>query len=673
VQPPALIRTRQPPPRVVIEGVTPEIDAGRFAAKRTVGERFAVSADVFTDGHDALAADLLWRRESDGEWTAVPMRELGNDRWSSSFTPTEAGCYLYSVTAWIDGFETWRRDTAKKHAAGLDVQVESVAGLDLVRQAAKVAAREADAAVIEAALTELEAGAVEGVLDDQPLRDAMRRCAERTAAVEYERQLRLEVDRERARFSTWYELFPRSCADEPGRHGTLADCRRRLDYVAELGFDVLYLPPIHPIGVTNRKGRNNSLTAAPGDPGSPWAIGAATGGHDAIHPELGDAEDLRALVEAAHDRGIEVALDLAFQCSPDHPWVTEHPEWFRHRPDGSIQYAENPPKKYEDIYPIDFTGKDWKQLWAALHGVVEHWIGHGIRIFRVDNPHTKPFRFWEWLIAEVKREHPDVLFLAEAFTRPRVMYQLAKAGFSQSYTYFAWRQTKHELIDYLTELSDTEVADFFRPNLWPNTPDILTEQLQIGTRSVFLSRLVLAATLAANYGIYGPAYELTEHVARPGSEEYLDNEKYEIRVWDTARLDRPDSLRHVIARINGIRKRHPALQHDRTVHFHPTDNEQLVCWSKTERRADEDDPGDVMVMVVNLDPHHVHAGWIDLDLDVLGLDEDATFQVHDELGGARYLWRGRRNYVQLDPSSMPAHVMAVRKHVRTEQDFDYFM
>jgi starch synthase (maltosyl-transferring) len=673
VPPPALTRKRLPPTRVVIEGVAPEIDGGRFAAKRAIGERFEVKADVFTDGHDALAADLLWRRETDPDWTTVPMRTLGNDLWSASFAPTETGRHLYSVRAWIDAFETWRRDTAKKHAAGLDVQVESLAGVEFVRRAAKAAVDEADVAILDAAVVELEAGAVEAVLDDQPLSEAMRRYGDRPAAVDFERQLFLDVDRERARFSSWYELFPRSCADEPGRHGTFADCRRRLDYVAELGFDVLYLPPIHPIGITNRKGRNNALSAGPDDPGSPWAIGAAEGGHDAIHPALGDSNDLRALVAAAHERGIEVALDLAFQCSPDHPWVTEHPEWFRHRPDGTIQYAENPPKKYEDIYPIDFTGKDWKRLWAALRDVVEHWIDHGISIFRVDNPHTKPFPFWEWLIADVKQDHPDVLFLAEAFTRPKVMYQLAKAGFSQSYTYFTWRQTKYELTEYLTELTQTEVGDFFRPNFWPNTPDILTEQLQIGTRSVFTSRLVLAATLTANYGIYGPAFELGEHLARPGSEEYLDNEKYELRVWD---LDRPDSLRHVIARVNAIRHRHPALQHDRTLHFHRTDSDQLLCWSKTERRPDDKDAGDVgdvMVMVVNLDPHHTHAGWIDLDLDVLGLDENSTFQVHDELGGAHYLWRGRRNYVQLDPASIPAHVMAVRRHVRTEQDFDYFM
>ena len=664
---------RQPPPRVVIEGVAPQIDAGRFAAKRTVGEVLTVTADIFTEGHDALAADLMWRREVDpqsagGDWTLVPMDALVNDRWSASFTPTEMGRYVYSVTAWVDQFETWRRDTGKKHAAGVDVRVESLAGVELVKRAGKVASG-IDGAILDAAATELDAGAIDAVLDNEPLRDAMRRWGDRTGSVTYERELALEVDRERARFSSWYEFFPRSCG-EPGRHGTFADCQRRLDYVAELGFDVVYLPPIHPIGVTNRKGRNNSLTTEPADPGSPWAIGAAEGGHDAIHPELGTSDDLRALVAAATERGMEIALDLAFQCSPDHPWVTDHPEWFRHRADGSIQYAENPPKKYQDIYPIDFESKDWRNLWLALRGVVDHWIDHGVRIFRVDNPHTKPFRFWEWLIAEVKREHPDVLFLAEAFTRPKVMNQLAKLGFSQSYTYFAWRQTKWELTEYLTELTRTEQADFFRPNFWPNTPDILTEQLQFGSRSVFLSRLVLASTLAASYGIYGPAYELTEHVARPGSEEYIDNEKYELKVWD---LDRPDSLRHVIARLNQIRRAHPALQHDRTLRFHATDNEQLLCWSKSERDPAGGDPGDVMLMVVNLDPHHVQAGWVDLDLAALGVDEDGSFQAHDELGGAHFLWRGRHNYVQLDPASMPAHVMAVRTRVRTEQDFDYFM
>ncbi len=662
------MRDRHPTPRVVIERVWPEVDGGRFAAKRTVGE-IVVEADIFTDGHDALAADLLWRAEADTEWFAEPMAALVNDRWRGSFVAPDVGRYVYSVTAWIDRFETWRRDTAKKHAAGLDVRVESLTGLELLREAA-ARVDQPDSAVIDAVAMALEHGDVAGVLDGVPLQDAMRRWGERSSAVSYGRDLVVQVDPERARFSAWYELFPRSCADKPGRHGSFRDCMRRLPYVADLGFDVVYLPPIHPIGVTSRKGRNNSVTASEGDPGSPWAIGSSDGGHTAIHPELGSADDLGDLVAEADRLGLAVALDLAFQCSPDHPWVREHPEWFRHRADGSIQYAENPPKKYEDIYPLDFESADWSGLWAALRDVVDHWIDHGIRIFRVDNPHTKPFRFWEWLIAGVKRDHPDVLFLSEAFTRPKVMYQLAKLGFSQSYTYFAWRQTKWELTDYLTELTRTDVADYFRPNFWPNTPDILTEQLQIGTRSVFLSRLVLAATLTANYGIYGPAFELLEHDARPGSEEYLDNEKYELRVWD---LDSPHTIGPVITRLNQIRRSHRALQHDRTLRFHGTDNDQLLCYSKSERDPASGDPGDVVLVVVNLDPYHTHAGWVDLDLDALGVDHDVTFQVHDEIGNAHYLWHGARNFVQLDPSSMPAHVMGLRRHVRTEHNFDYFM
>jgi starch synthase (maltosyl-transferring) len=654
--------------RVVIARASPEVDGGRFAAKCTVGERFEVRADVFVDGHDALAVDLLWRSEGDAAWTTEPMRPLGNDRWLAAFTPEALGRYEYSITAWIDEFETWRRDTTKKRAAGVDTEIDRTIGAMLIETAAQRADRH-ERALIEAAATELQAGKLESTLSSGPLQAAMRAWGTRPGEVTYPRQLPVEVERPLARFSAWYELFPRSCSENADRHGTLEDCRERLRYIAELGFDIVYLPPIHPIGVTNRKGPNNTLTVGPTDPGSPWAIGSKEGGHDAIHPELGTLSDLRALLDDARSLGIEVALDLAFQCSPDHPWIAKHPEWFRHRPDGSIQYAENPPKRYEDIVPLDFESSDWRSLWAALREVVDHWLDQGIRVFRVDNPHTKPFSFWEWLISGVRAEHPDTLFLAEAFTRPNVMYQLAKLGFSQSYTYFAWRQTKHELVEYLTELTGTDVADFMRPCFWPNTPDILTEQLQIGTRSVFLSRLVLAATLSASYGIYGPPYELMKHVARPGAEEYIDSEKYEIRVWD---LDRRDSLRPVITRINQIRRAHPALQHDRTLVFHSTDNEQLLCWSKSERHPRDGDPGEVMLMVVNLDPHHTHSGWIDLDLEVLGIDPDTTFQVHDELGGAHYLWRGARNFVQLDPSSMPAHVLALRRHVRTEHDFDYF-
>lgn len=486
---------------------------------------------------------------------------------------------------------------------------------------------------------------------------------ERLFVTEYERVLEVIVDMPRARFSTWYELFPRSCG-EVGRHGTFADLIGRLPDIATMGFDVLYLPPIHPIGRTFRKGRNNALTTAPHDPGSPWAIGAVEGGHGEIHPELGSAADFRRLVEEARALGIDVAMDLAFQCSPDHPWVRQHPQWFRHRPDGSIQYAENPPKKYQDIYPLDFESEDWASLWGELRAVVDHWIGEGVRIFRVDNPHTKPFPFWEWLIGGVKQEHPDVIFLAEAFTRPKVMHRLAKLGFTQSYTYFAWRNTRRELTDYFTELAQHDSREYFRPNLWPNTPDILPEFLQYGGRAAFMLRVTLAATLGASYGIYGPAYELMEHQARePGSEEYLDSEKYQLRQWNH---DRPDSLRDFISRLNRIRRENAALQSDWSLRFHHVDNPMLFCFSKT---AGED----LLVMIANLDPHHTQDGWIELPLAELGLQAEVSFQAHDLLSGARFLWQGHKNFVRLDPQLSPAHVLRLRRKLRSERDFDYFL
>jgi starch synthase (maltosyl-transferring) len=432
-----------------------------------------------------------------------------------------------------------------------------------------------------------------------------------------------------------------------------------------MGFDVLYLPPIHPIGRSHRKGKNNVTRPEPGAPGSPWAIGSEEGGHTEVHPDLGTIEDFDRLVHRARDFGLEVAMDLAYQCSPDHPWVAKYPEWFRHRPDGTVQYAENPPKKYQDIYPLDFETEAWRELWDELKEVVEFWIGHGIQIFRVDNPHTKPFAFWEWLIEEIKANSPEVIFLAEAFTRPKVMHRLAKLGFTQSYTYFAWRNAKWELESYFEELTQTEVAEFFRPNLWPNTPDILTEALQTGGRAAFMSRVVLAATLGASYGMYGPAYELMEHrPLEPGSEEYLDSEKYEVRVWD---LDRPDSLAEFIARLNRIRRGNPALQIDRSLRFHQVDNEQLIAYSKSATEAEN-----AIVTVVNLDPHTTQGGWLRLSLELLGLDDERPFQVHDLLTEARYIWQGPRHYVELNPQVVPAHVFRIRQRVRTEQDFEYF-
>jgi starch synthase (maltosyl-transferring) len=653
--------------RVVIEGVKPEIDGGRFAAKRIVGERMIVEADIFVDGHDALSAVLLYRKDHRSRWTESVMVPLVNDRWRGTFTLIEMGNCYYTIQAWVDRFKSWRENFAKKIAAGQDLTLDRLTGAELVESAATRAGG-AEREILNHFAAELRSNKDELArlaLDDE-LAALMAKNAQRRWATTYEKELSVTAERTKAAFSSWYEMFPRSCAREPGAHGTLRDLEHRLSYVAEMGFDVLYLPPIHPIGHSFRKGKNNTLSAGPGDVGSPWAIGNEEGGHTAVHSQLGTLEDLRHLVVAAKKFGIEIALDIAFQCTPDHPYVRAHPEWFRKRPDGSIQYAENPPKKYQDIYPLDFESEQWEELWHELRRVVLFWCAQGIRIFRADNPHTKPFVFWEWLIAEVRKEHPDVIFLAEAFTRPKVMYRLGKVGFSQSYSYFAWRNTKTELIDYLTEITQTEVADFFRPSLWPNTPDILTEHLQFGGRPAFAARLILAATLGANYGIYGPAFELCENTARePGSEEYLNSEKYEIKQWD---FDGADSLKELIARINRIRRENSALHSDRSLRFHTVDNSQIICFSKST-----EDLNNVIVVVVNLDPYHTQAGWVELPLEHLGILPPQPFQMHDLLSNAHYLWQGTRNYVLLDPQSVPAQIFRVRHRLRREQDFDYFM
>jgi starch synthase (maltosyl-transferring) len=655
--------------RVVITAVTPEIDAGRFPIKRTVGEKVVVEADIFTDGHDALSGLLLYRREGEASWSEAPLRFLINDRWRGEFRVTELGLCRYTIQAWVDHFETWRQQLLKKHRAGQELTVDLLAGADLVEAAGRQASAPEDAVLAQFARALRNRKGRDrriALLQEGELSSIMARYPDRRLATWYERELLVVVDREKARFSTWYEMFPRSSAPELGKHGTFKDCEARLPYVAAMGFDVLYFPPIHPIGRTHRKGKPNTPGAGPGDPGSPWAIGAEEGGHTAVHPDLGNLEDFRRLLHKAKEHGLEVALDIAFQCSPDHPYVKEHPEWFRWRPDGTVQYAENPPKKYEDIYPIYFETDAWRELWSELKGVITFWLEQGVRIFRVDNPHTKPFVFWEWLIAEVKNAYPEVIFLAEAFTRPKVMYHLAKVGFTQSYTYFAWRNTKWEITQYFTELWHSEVREYFRPNLWPNTPDILTEYLQMGGRAAFMARLVLAATLGATYGVYGPAFELCENRPREwGSEEYLDSEKYEIRPWEVTRRD---SLKDFIARVNRIRRENPALQQDGNLNFHEMNDEQLLCFSKHN-----DDGTNMVLVVVNLDPHHTHRGWLNLDLEVLGLDDTSPYQVHDLLGDARYLWSGPRNYVELDPAVVPAHIFRVRRKVRTERDFDYFM
>jgi starch synthase (maltosyl-transferring) len=655
--------------RVVIENVTPRIDCGRFPIKRTTGETVVVEADVFTDGHDQVTAMMMYRHDSATEWHKLPMKPLGNDRFRAEFTVQQLGSYLYSVSAWVDHLESWRRGLLKKYEARQDINLDLKTGALLAENmAARAHGTDSQrlrewAAAISDSRRDLEARVA--LSQSESNRELELRYPDPDIVLNWHSPLEVAVDRERARYSTWYELFPRSAAAAPGKHGTFVDVQKLLPYVASMGFDVLYMPPIHPVGVTERKGPNNNPKSAAGDPGSPWAIGGAEGGHKAIHPELGTLEDFKRLIANAGEHGIEIALDIAFQTTPDHPYVREHPEWFLKRPDGSIQYAENPPKKYQDIYPFHFESDAGEALATELRSVVEYWISQGVRIFRVDNPHTKPFPFWEGLIREIRRLRPDVIFLAEAFTRPKVMYRLAKLGFTQSYNYFPWRNSKYELMEYFTELSRPPVSDFFRANLWPNTPDILPEYLQFGGRAGFMVRLVLAATLGASYGIYGPAFELMD--ARPreaGSEEYLDSEKYQIRQWNR---DDPASLRDFIALVNRVRRENAPLQSDRGLKFHVTDNDTLLAYSKTK------EGGDSVLVVANVDPHHTQAGWLQLDLQTLGLPETGPFQVHDLLSGARFLWQGPRNYVSLDPTHSPAHIFRIRRRVRSEKDFDYFL
>ena len=639
--------------RVVIENVKPQVNCGLFPIKRIVGDLVAVEADVFGDGHDHVRARLLWKQEGSSSWESTEMQALGNDRWRAEFPVTKVGRYRYTLVGEVDHFETWQSDLKKRVEAKQDLAVPFATGALLLEQIRPRATKQ-DSAKLAAWATKLrrsDSTTVEFALQDELLA-MVRRYPDPALETWYERELEIVVDRERAGFSAWYELFPRSWSTTPGKHGTLRDVAKRMDYVAEMGFDVLYFPPVSPIGKSFRKGKNNSVEAAPGDEGSPWAIGSSEGGHTAIHPALGTLKDFAEVVKRAKQLKMEVALDIAFQCAPDHPWVTEHPEFFKKRPDGSIQYAENPPKKYQDIYPLDFESSNWQGLWDALKDVFSFWMDQGVKFFRVDNPHTKAFPFWQWVIPELKAKDPEVLFLAEAFTRPRVMERLAKLGFSQSYTYFTWRETKEELTQYLLELTTTEVKEYFRPNFWPNTPDILPGHLQTGGLPAFRSRLVMATTMTSNFGIYGPAFELGENTpVRPGSEEYLNSEKYEIKTWD---LENPLSLRPLITLLNKIRHENRALQSNERLHFHPTDNPSLLCYSK--RTADG---GNLILVVVNLDSFYVQSGWVDLDLTALGLAPGDTFEVYDLLTDRSYSWRGSRNYVALRPAEMPAHLFRV--------------
>jgi starch synthase (maltosyl-transferring) len=649
--------------RVVIERVTPEIDGGRFPIKRVVGEKVTVEADAFADGHDAISCRLLFRPlaqpQGKAVWSGAPMQLLSDDRWRGSFTVGAVGRWRYTVTGWVDHFKTWRRDLQKRLDEGAgpapDLSLDLRRGAGLVRDAgrrAEAGGRTAEARILAGLAQDLEAGTdpaarLRLALDDE-LALLMGRYADRRFATVH-RELEVVVDRELARFSSWYEMFPRSA-------GSFQDAEACLPYMAKMGFDVLYLPPIHPIGTTSRKGKNDSAVAAPGDVGSPWAVGASAGGHTAVHSELGTLEDFRRFRAKAEELGIEIALDLAFQCSPDHPYVKEHPEWLQ----------AGPPANHQDIVLFDFEADGWRDLWRELKGVVDHWIAQGVRLFGVENPHTHPFLFWEWLIREVKSEHPDVLFFAGAFTRPKVLFHLAKLGFTWSTTYFPWRNGRQELIDYFTELGQAPVRDFFRPLLWPNTPDVLPEPLQAGGRPAFVQRLILAATLGASYGIYGPAFELMESTPKEsGSEEYRDSERYQLREWD---LERPDSLRELIALVNKIRRENPALQTVRGLRVHPTDNDQILCFSKVDEKGEN-----IVLVAVNLDLQRVQSAWVELPVADLGLPKEQPYQVHDLLTGARYLWHGSRNFVQLDPFSIPAHVFRVRRRVRTERDLDSFL
>ena len=655
--------------RAVVDAVLPIIDGGRFAVKSIAGRPFAVTAHCFTDSHDKLRVVLKWQPVEAAEAHEVAMQAEPNDVWTAEFTPPSPGRYRYTVVAWVDHLETWRNEL-KRREDRADIAVALLVGSALIEEAAARASA-SDATILKEWAAQLRASGDSADTDSvkalalDPARAAIAdRFADRSLAAM--RSLELIVDRKRAEYSSWYELFPRSAAADPGRHGTFRDVEARLPYIAELGFDVLYFPPIHPIGRMNRKGKNNSLKADPDDVGSPWAIGAAEGGHKDILPDLGSLDDFQHLMAQAREYGIEIALDIAFQCAPDHPYVSQHPEWFKRRPDGSVQYAENPPKKYQDIYPFDFESRDWRALWNELKGVIAYWVEQGVRILRVDNPHTKSFAFWEWLIGEIKRDHPDVIFLAEAFTRPKVMHRLAKLGFSQSYTYFTWRNSKYDLTEYFTELSQGPGRDYYRPNVWPNTPDILPDTLQTGLRAMYAARLVLATTLSANYGIYGPAFELMESAPREhGSEEYLDSEKYQLRHWQ---LGRPDSLYSLIARMNRIRRENSALHSNDTLNFCRIDNDQLIAYLKMDSAG-----SNVILTVVNLDPYSAQSGWVDLDIEALDFSADQPYQVHDLLSDQRFVWRGRRNYVLLEPHRAPAHVFRLRRRVRSEQDFDYYI
>jgi starch synthase (maltosyl-transferring) len=649
-------------PSAVIENLQPLVDGGRYPIKRVVGEDLVVEADIFKDGHDVVAAVLKWRILGKRHWRETPMTFVDNDRWRGVCTLYDTAIYEYTVEAWTDTFRGWQREfTAKFEADVSPLRSEAMEGAALLKAAAQRAHDPADSArlrELSERMCTVANSEINDIAQSRELEVLMATYPDRSGATQYAPPPRVIVDRPAAQIGAWYEFFPRSAEGRGDRGSTFRDCLPRIDDVKAMGFDVIYFPPIHPIGHTNRKGRNNSITCEPGDPGVPWAIGSEAGGHKAVEPALGTLADFDWLQKEVRKRGMEIALDFAINCSPDHPYVKEHPDWFYKRPDGSIKYAENPPKKYEDIYPLNFRCENWRELWAEMKSIVLFWAEHGVRIFRVDNPHTKPVAFWEYLVTGVRDKYPDAVFLAEAFTRPKMMKALAKAGFTQSYTYFTWRNSKRELTEYFTELTQTEMSEYFRANLWPNTPDILPFVLQGGGRPAFMTRVVLAATLSTLYGIYS-GYELCESKALPDREEYLDSEKYQ---WKERDWNAPGNIKDWIARLNKIRKENRALQFYDNLRFYGADNDAILFYGKMTAARDN-----IIFVIVNLDPHRKQSAYVDVPSDQFGQMEGDIYQMHDLLSDARYIWRGRRNYVELDPEIQPAHVFRVRRWTGVDQ------
>lgn len=662
--------------RVIIDKVTPCIEGGLFPFKSVIGDTIHVNADIFLDGHDKISAVAQYRKRGEKAWKETPLTFVANDNWLGEFTPEKVGVYEYNVAAWVNEFATWLHGLHKKADEDQDLSLEFLIGAKLIEQCSERANNDDAKSLTKYAETLKYKKVSNAEKLALSYSDEFYRLGNsypnRSKQSNWHTNIPLFVECERAAFSSWYEFFPRSFAKTPAQHGTFDEAQSMLEAVADMGFHIAYLPPIHPIGKQFRKGRNNALEAGPDDVGSPWAIGSKDGGHKSIEPKLGDMKSFERFVGVATHLGIDIALDIAFQCSPDHPYVKDHPEWFTWRPDGSVQYAENPPKKYQDILPFNFECEEWEDLWQELKSVFVFWIKKGVRIFRVDNPHTKPIKFWQWVIGEIKEEYPDIIFLAEAFTRPRIKNRLGKGGFTHGYTYFTWRNSKEELTEYLTQLCEPESATVFWPNFWPNTPDILHEVLQTGGRSAFMTRLILATTLSSNYGIYGPAYELCDHVPYPGKEEYNNNEKYELKNWN---WDAPGNIRPLVKSLNNIRNTNPALQRTFNLTFIEINNPSMIAYIKCTP-----DLSNIILVVVNLALNSTQEGWVEIPIKKLGIQEKNMFKVEDLLPdtyGLRketsYMWQGAKNYIKLDSTRCPAHVFRIYREVRKENNQEFWV